>query len=352
MNGSNPRPYVQSLGGGKASARAIRAKPLDFGIWNGLNGKKQGQSMKPTILDVAALAGVSKSTVSLVLQDSPLVKGATRDKVRAVMADLGYVYNAAAAGLRGGKVVGARLQEVAAAAPADTIPVSADMSDTTTPPFVAALQRVAAAKGLDVTLLRSASEWRGRKITTRFSEAAFPNCIFALHPMGRAKMQEGLAAGAATRHLLGLGAGPVAFVGGEENHPQHAQRMRGYNQRMAQAGAEPLLITGGEDFSFGKRSLARMLAEYPGHRAALCINDQVALGMIEGLTERGIPLGDGFRVVGWGDTPPAVVYGLSSLRPEMDKLAEVCIDWVQNGGELAHEISLTLIRRMSSTGGA
>ncbi len=56
--------------------------------------------MKPTIIDVATAAGVSKSTVSLVLQDSPLVKAATREAVRKAMADLGYVYNAAAAGLR------------------------------------------------------------------------------------------------------------------------------------------------------------------------------------------------------------------------------------------------------------
>ena len=60
--------------------------------------------MKPTIIDVATAAGVSKSTVSLVLQDSPLVKAATREAVRKAMADLGYVYNAAAAGLRGGRV--------------------------------------------------------------------------------------------------------------------------------------------------------------------------------------------------------------------------------------------------------
>jgi LacI family transcriptional regulator len=170
--------------------------------------------------------------------------------------------------------------------------------------------------------------------------------------MGSARMQEGLAAGQATRHLLGLGAGPVAFVGGEEFLPIHAQRMRGYNERITRVGLEPLLITGGDDFSFGKRSLARMLSDFPKHRAALCINDQVALGMMEGLRERGITVGDEFRVVGWGDTPVAETLGLSSLRPEFGKLAEVCVDWVLNGGSKAHEIPQTLIRRISSTGGA
>ena len=55
---------------------------------------------RPTIIDVAVLAGVSKSTVSLVLQNSPLVKQQTRDEVRHAMVQLGYVYNRAAANLR------------------------------------------------------------------------------------------------------------------------------------------------------------------------------------------------------------------------------------------------------------
>ncbi len=46
---------------------------------------------RPTILDVARAAGVSKSTVSLVLQSSPLVKPATAEAVRAAMAETGYV---------------------------------------------------------------------------------------------------------------------------------------------------------------------------------------------------------------------------------------------------------------------
>ena len=58
---------------------------------------------RPTIIDVAEAAGVSKSTVSLVLQNSEAVKAETRDTVRRAMAELGYVYNRAAANLRSWK---------------------------------------------------------------------------------------------------------------------------------------------------------------------------------------------------------------------------------------------------------
>ena len=55
---------------------------------------------KATILDIARDAGVSKSTVSLVLQGSALIRPETAAKVRKAIADLGYVYNRGAANLR------------------------------------------------------------------------------------------------------------------------------------------------------------------------------------------------------------------------------------------------------------
>src|SRR5215203_4969819 len=53
-----------------------------------------------TLIDVAQHCGVSRATVSLVLNNSPLVAANTRDRVRRAMSELGYVYNRAAASLR------------------------------------------------------------------------------------------------------------------------------------------------------------------------------------------------------------------------------------------------------------
>ena len=55
-----------------------------------------------TILDIAREAGVSKSTVSLVLREAPAVNAETRARVRTAMRELGYVYNRGAANLRNG----------------------------------------------------------------------------------------------------------------------------------------------------------------------------------------------------------------------------------------------------------
>ena len=65
-------------------------------------------TQKLTILDIAKLAGVGKSTVSRVLTNDPKVKPATREKVEQVIRESGYVPSKSAQAMRGGsaKVVG------------------------------------------------------------------------------------------------------------------------------------------------------------------------------------------------------------------------------------------------------
>ena len=58
---------------------------------------------KLTILDIAARAGVSKSTVSLVLRGSAQVRPETKEKVLQVIQESGYVYNRHAASMRAKK---------------------------------------------------------------------------------------------------------------------------------------------------------------------------------------------------------------------------------------------------------
>ena len=59
------------------------------------------RTKRPTIIDVARKAGISKSTVSLVLQQSPNVKKGTQEKVLKAIQDTGYLYNRGAANMRG-----------------------------------------------------------------------------------------------------------------------------------------------------------------------------------------------------------------------------------------------------------
>lgn len=64
--------------------------------------RKKPASRRTTISDVATAAGVSRTTVSLVLADHPRIPGPTKERVRQAMRDLGYVYNRAATAVRYG----------------------------------------------------------------------------------------------------------------------------------------------------------------------------------------------------------------------------------------------------------
>ena len=66
-------------------------------------GEQEGRNGRPTIVDVARAAGVSKSTVSLVISGSGLVAESTRERVACAMSELGYIYHRGAATLRGAK---------------------------------------------------------------------------------------------------------------------------------------------------------------------------------------------------------------------------------------------------------
>src|SRR3984885_621802 len=66
-------------------------------------GGTEDRNARPTIVDVARAAGVSKSTVSLVISGSGLVAESTRERVSGAMSELGYIYHRGAATLRGAK---------------------------------------------------------------------------------------------------------------------------------------------------------------------------------------------------------------------------------------------------------
>src|SRR3546814_13756158 len=55
---------------------------------------------RSTLKDVARVAGLSTGTVSMVLNDSPLIAAATKARVQAAIQKLGYVYDRAAGNLR------------------------------------------------------------------------------------------------------------------------------------------------------------------------------------------------------------------------------------------------------------
>lgn len=282
-----------------------------------------GVDKRPTINDVAARAAVSKSTVSLVLRDSPLVKEETRAAVHAAMRALGYVRNRAAATLRGS---GTGLVGL----------VINDLRNPFFTEFAASVQMTLAERGFATVIANCDEnpEVQNRTIQTMLEhdvaglvispcygdvtigfEAILRAGLPALQVLRRVTSGGGslpffshdYAAGGhmAVRHFLDQGIEKIAFVGGIQERDITAERMSGYLSEMQAHGLQPVVLPGPSTRSFGRMVVGRLLQDYPDIEAAICFNDLVALGMYAGLNEAGRAPGKDYFIIGFDDIEEA-----------------------------------------------
>jgi LacI family transcriptional regulator len=274
---------------------------------------------RPTIVDVALAAGVSKSTVSLVLQNSPLVKEETRVAVRQAMADIGYVYNRAAANLRSANIglIGLVINDLRnpfftefatsvqmALSERGYATVIANTGED--PALQAQVVGSMIEHGVSALIL---SPTYGEEAATfgQIDRAGIPalQVLRQVDPRtGRfpfASFDYTRGGRLATRHLIAAGARRIAFVGGPEGRPITRERMSGYLEVMQDRGLEPVILSGQSSRSFGLSAAQDLTRERPEIEAAVCFNDLVALGMLSGFARDGRLVGRDFRLIGFDD---------------------------------------------------
>jgi LacI family transcriptional regulator len=331
---------------------------------------------RPTIVDVARHAGVSKSTVSNVLQNSPLVRPATRQLVEKAMGELGYVYNRSAANLRGADVglIGLVINdlrnpfftEFAASAQmtfasrgyatvianTDEMPevqaqVVASMIEHGVSGFLISPAYVDQAEGLEPVRRAGIPAMQVlRRIDARTETFPFASHDYATG--GRL----------ATEHLLGLGLTRIAFVGGLENRPVTEERMAGYRAAMAEAGLPTVAFHGRPSRAFGRDMALSLQSAHPEVEAAICFSDLVALGMLAGFAQARIEVGADFRLVGFDDIEECALTRpqLSSVRCDIARFgresAEAMLAWLEEGARppATRLAPVELIVRASSSG--
>jgi LacI family transcriptional regulator len=331
---------------------------------------------RPTIIDVALAAGVSKSTVSLVLQGSPLVRDETRITVRAAMADIGYVYNRAAANLRSANVGLIGL-------------VINDLRNPFFTEFATSAQMAFSARGYATVIANTdedpaiQAQVVGSMIehgvsavvispTYGDADATFGALSRAAIPVLQVLRQVGsdtdrfpfasfdYATGGrmAAQHLVDLGARKIAFVGGLAGRPITQERMSGYLAVIAEAGLQPCVLPGRSSRAFGHEVAEKLLQMNPSCDAAICFNDLVALGLMSGFAAQGHRVGRDFRLVGFDDIEEcAMVFPqLSSVRCNIagfaQQTAATILAWLEDGQHPVSEsrAQVDLICRASSLG--
>lgn len=338
-------------------------------------GVRDGMNRRPTIIDVALRAGVSKSTVSLVLQASTAVREETRSAVRQAMVDLGYVYNRSAANLRmsNAGLIGLVINDLrnpffTEFATSVQMALSARgyatvVANTDEDPDLQA-QVVAAVIEHGVAALVISPAYGNEQATFGpIARAGIPTMQVlrkveartSLFPFASPDYPTG--SRLAADHLLAAGAGRIAFVGGVAGSPVAQSRMSGYLAAIAQAGLQPVILPGRASRAFGREAARVLTRDHPNVDAALCFNDLVALGMLSGFAEIGRAVGRDFLLVGFDDIEDcAQVYpALSSVRCNIagfgETVAATILGWLEDGIVPAPELlcDVDLVVRASSS---
>lgn len=276
---------------------------------------------RATVIDVARLARVSKSTVSLALKDSELLRKETRWRVHQAARQLGYVRNRSAARLRGAStdIIGMVINDLSnpffaemavgierACRRADVTPFIANVTEDVERQRSAMRSMVergvagliiSAAHGTTADDLSMVMDW-GVPVTLVMREipgAGLPTIV----PQNKAGAE------LAVNHLISLGHRRIALVGGVRGEPAYQARLAGWKNALKRAGlptGKNLIFTGPVTREGGARALGRALDFTSARpRAALCFNDIVAIGGVQELWRRGMTAGDDFAMVGFDD---------------------------------------------------
>jgi LacI family transcriptional regulator len=297
---------------------------------------------KPTQADVARLAGVSRATVSYVLNgvatERVLISEATRQRVLAAIEELGYEPDARAQALRSGhtKTVGLILPEIQnphfwqtadgveqelRAAGYHLLLSSADLS----PEYGDDIFKELSRHRIDGLILMSAfvlQSAKGQETLNQLLERRFPIVKIGEHPTVDCIVSNyRTAAREAMVHLLELGHRRIGLIYGvrsardasESEHPPvdlsgGLDRLLTYQECLQEAGipVDPaLIIPCGTSLEDGYRA-AQQLLELPLRPTALLvINDLLAIGALRAAGDLGLRVPADLSVVGFDDIPMA-----------------------------------------------
>jgi LacI family transcriptional regulator len=294
------------------------------------------QDFKPTINDVARLSGVSKKTVSRVINRSPLLNQGTRERVEAVIAELGYVPNpqARALALRRNFLLGLihdnpnaqmvlNFQEgVLDAIRGSEFALVVRPVDRNSPALFDDIRHFIEQQRLyGVMVLPPLSE--NDALAALFAELG---CNYVR--MGSAELDDSAHLvqsndREAVREAVGLliegGHQRIGLVAGPEGFRSAYERREGWREAMTDAGlplGPDLIAPGSYTFETGRVAGAALLTQDEPPSAIFASNDVMAAGVLHAARERGLSVPEDLSIVGFDDTAIAATIWppLSTVR--------------------------------------
>ena len=295
-----------------------------------------GQPGRPLMVDVARLAGVSHQTVSRVLNDHPHVSAKTRAGVLAAIRDLGYRPNAAARTLATGRTKAfgvisldntlygpsSMLYGLEQAAPPDYMVAIARLDNFDRHSLHKVIERFLgqAVEGIIVVAPQTAAIEALLNLGTEIPLVVIKCGTHA--PLPSVAIDNLAGAARATQYLLDLGHKTVHHLGGPPSWLDAQERAEGWRRTLRAAGAPVPDLVFGDWSARSGYELGHRFAANDEVTAVLCGNDQMALGLMRALSERGRSVPGDVSVVGFDDIPEAAFFPppLTTVRQDFGEL--------------------------------
>lgn len=285
--------------------------------WRETHGAKR----KATINDIARLAGVSKKTVSRVINKSPLVKEQTREDVTLIMETVGYKPDPQARGLafRHSFLVGMiydnpnpqyvvnMQQGILDGLRGTGYDLVVHPCDRKSPTFVEdARNFIEHQKLFGVILTPSVSE--DERLASVLEDVGCSYVRIASvaleAPQHMLVSNDRLGAQEAARHLCELGHRRLAFVSGRPGFRSSLERQQGFEEGLAEYGLKldpDCVLKGDYTFDSGFAAGTDLLRLQPRPTAVFAANDEMAAGILQALRRGGFRVPDAMSVVGYDD---------------------------------------------------
>lgn len=264
--------------------------------------------------------------MSLALRDSPLVADATRERIKAHAREIGYIYNRRAASLRTSRsgILGVVVHDIMNPFFAEILRSIESELDRSRQTFLLSNHYDKLEKqrtfidtllqlGADGVIMSPAIGTPAEDIRLA-EDNGLPVVLIARSveeadvPVFRGDNSYGT--GLATNHLISLGHERIAMIGGTDQTSTGRDRYQGYVAAMRTAGMEPKpdwRLPGPRTKRAGFETAQAFLDHKDKPTAAVCFNDLVAIGLMNGIARAGLVAGIDISVVGYDDLEEAAI---------------------------------------------
>ncbi|KAA3643521.1 MAG: LacI family transcriptional regulator [Chloroflexi bacterium] len=321
-----------------------------------------------TLEDIAKLAGVSRSTVSRVVNEQPNVRNDVRQRVLDVIQTTGYQPNAAARALASQRswTLGMILPHSVSFFFTDPyyphltkgIAQACNQHDYTLAFFLVGSKedeekifpRVSRRGLLDGVLVQSGHHG-DQEIISHLLDANIPLVVvgrpFRYDNVSYIDIDNVNASFNAVGHLMRLGYQRIGTITGPPNSTVGIDRKKGYLKALTERGREideALIVEGDFTETGGYYAMQKLLSSKPD--AVFAASDIMAIGAMRAVRDAGLAIPDDIAFVGFDDLPIATFSDakLTTMRQSVvefgEKSVELLIDLIENGSQTPHHIIL------------